>query len=155
MSSQHASTFKNGGSLLFCHINNSFLDLSETQFMPCILCTDHRCKKPGCSRALVLDGNMKNHRWVCCATYAGYAEFKGLSGRVRTGCPNTPAFKSPYCSIHKPMIAVPQCIQNPDDDNDAEMLSSESVNVSTEEPAGIIVEKRVTRSSTYYKVISS
>ena len=46
------------------------------------------------------------------------------------------------------MIAVPQ-------DNDGEMLSSESVKVSTEEPAGIIVEKRVTRSSTYYKVIYS
>ena len=142
--------------LVCCCVTLTILSwISVRPFMPYMLYTDHRCKKPGCRRALVLDGNMKNHRCVCCATYAGYAEFKGLSGRVRTGCPNTPAFKSPYCSIHKPMIAVPQCIQIPDDDNDGEMLSSEPSQVSTEEPAGIIVEKRVTRSSTYYKVIYS
>ena len=40
--------------------------------------TEHTCEKPGCGNIiLVLDGNMKNHRYVCAATHAGYAEFNG------------------------------------------------------------------------------
>lgn len=75
---------------------------------------------------------MKNHRDVCCATYAGYAEYKGLPGRVRTGCPNTPAYKSAYCSVHKPAMAT--------DKGDKE------------EPVGLITGKRMTRSTTMYQV---
>ncbi len=88
---------------------------------------------------------MKNHRDVCCATYAGFAEFSGLPGRVRTGCPNTPAYKSPYCSLHKPMLTVPLRVQLPEGDADCEVNT-------VEEPAGIVVEKRTTRKSTFYKV---
>ncbi len=95
---------------------------------------------------------MKNHRDVCCATYAGYAEFSGLPGRVRTGCPNTPAFKSPYCSLHKPMLAVPLRIQIPEDDADGEVNIPEPDKASIEEPAGIIIDKRATRKSAFYKV---
>lgn len=111
--------------------------------------TEHRCEKPGCGRALVLDGNMKNHS---CATYAGFAEFIGLPGRVRTGCPNTPAYKSPYCSLHKPVLTVPLRIQLPEDDADCEVNIPEPDKDSAKEPAGIIVEKRATRKSTFYKV---
>ena len=53
-----------------------------------------------------MDGNMKNHRNVCCATTAGYTEYKGLLGKVQTGCSNTPAYKSSYCDLHKPVIAI-------------------------------------------------
>ena len=51
---------------------------------------------------------MKNHRQVCFAVNAGYIEYKGLQGRVRSECPNTPCFKSRYCSLHKPVVAVPK-----------------------------------------------
>ena len=61
----------------------------------------HHCQKPGCQLALV-DGNVKNYRDVCHATNAGYVEYAGLPGRVRTGCPNTPDYKSPFCALHKP-----------------------------------------------------
>ena len=33
--------------------------------------------KKGCGIAFVIDENMKNHRYVCAATHAGYAEVKG------------------------------------------------------------------------------
>lgn len=49
---------------------------------------------------------MKNHRDVCLATHAGYAEYQGLPGMVQTGCPNTPDYKSRFCSLHKPTIPV-------------------------------------------------
>jgi len=94
----------------------------------------------------------ENHRDVCCATYAGFAEFIGLPGRVRTGCPNTPAYKSPYCSLHKPVLTVPLRIQLPEDDADCEVNVPEPDKDSAKEPAGIIVEKRATRKSTFYKV---
>ena len=89
----------------------------------------------------MLDGNIKNHRDVCLATYAGYVEYKGLPGKVQTGCPNTPAHKSPYCSLHKPVIAVPQRIQVGDDDHssvstDASALCQEPAK---EEPVRLIV----------------
>ena len=82
---------------------------------------------------LVLDGNMKNNREVCFAVDAGYAEFSGLPGRIRTGCPNTPGFKSRYCSLHAPFAANPH--ETPG-----------------EERPGIIIDKRITRNSTYYQV---
>lgn len=44
---------------------------------------------------------MKNRRDVCCAKNAGFIQFDGLPGSIKTGCPETPAFKSRYCSQHK------------------------------------------------------
>ena len=46
----------------------------------------------------LVDGNMKNHRDLCFSTDAGYAEYMGLPGRVRTGCPNTPDCVTILCS---------------------------------------------------------
>lgn len=94
----------------------------------------HSCSTSGCGKALVVDGNMKNRRLVCAATHAGYTEYKGLSGRVRTGCPNMPAHKSQYCTLHKPCIAAKDTI------------------CQTSEPVGIITGKRSTRTSTLYEV---
>lgn len=61
----------------------------------------HECKFPGCKMVLVLDGNMKNRRHVCNARDAGYIEYDGLPGKVKTGCMLTPEYKSRYCSNHK------------------------------------------------------
>ena len=43
---------------------------------------------------------MKNHRDVCYAKDAGFIQFDGLSGSIKTGCTATPAFKNRYCSLH-------------------------------------------------------
>lgn len=52
--------------------------------------------------ALVLDGNMKNHRDVCMAKDAGYIEFDGILGSVKTGCQASPNYKSRFCAKHTP-----------------------------------------------------
>ena len=106
----------------------------------CTCNTGHSCKKPGCGSALVFDGNLKNHRDVCFAADAGYAEFKGLEGQVRVGCQNTPSYKSRYCELHKP-----KPISTSPTENGAQ-------NENTDNQLGIIVGKRVTRSSVLYEV---
>ena len=51
---------------------------------------------------LVLDGNQKNNRPVCAAEDAGYVEYEGLPGSVKTGCMDTPEQKSRFCTSHRP-----------------------------------------------------
>ena len=83
---------------------------------------------------LVVDGNMKNHRSVCAATEAGYIQYAGLHGSVKTGCTNTPCQQSRFCKVHKPR----------------------ALSVETEKPHSVIemiLEKRTTRSQNLYKVI--
>lgn len=63
--------------------------------------TGHRCSLPGCGITLVIDGNMKIHRNVCAAKDAGYVEFEGLPGSVKTGCMNTPMQQSVFCDTHE------------------------------------------------------
>ena len=112
---------------------------------------DHRCEKEGCGIALALDGNMKNHRYVCCATHAGYAGFEGLHGRIRTGCPNTPAFKSSFCGFHAPTVAVHHDVGDDSITNEGTQLS-----LSLEgQPVGLLIDKRITRNSTLYKVYNT
>ena len=89
---------------------------------------------------LVLDGNMKNNREVCYAIDAGYTEFSNLPGRIRTGCPNTPAYKSRYCSVHAPFAAQPHNIKALNDDD---KLTTHEVG----KLAGIITSKCTTRKS--------
>ena len=50
------------------------------------------------------------------------------------------------------MLTVPLRIQLPKNDAEDEVKIPEPDKDSTEEPAGIIVEKRATRKSTFYKV---
>lgn len=115
------------------------------------VCTiEHRCEKPGCGIALVIDGNMKNHRNICLATNAGYAVYDGLPGRVRTGCPNSPDYLSPYCGLHKPSVALRQCISVQEDSMEEE--SSRNVKESNRDLLGIIINKRITRNNTLYQV---
>lgn len=115
---------------------------------------EHRCECPGCGEVFVLDGNMKNNCEVCSATKAGYAEFSGLTGKVPTGCPNTPAYKSRYCSLHSPLTVTPKQIQFSDDGTpltDSQIPLNEERQCE-ERHAAIIASKRVTRSSTFYQV---
>ena len=44
---------------------------------------------------------MKNRRHVCNARDAGFIEYPGLPGRVKTGCMRSPQYKSRYCSEHQ------------------------------------------------------
>ena len=66
------------------------------------MCVGHRCEKKGCGTVLVLDGNQKNNRPVCAAGEAGFVEYAGLPGKVKTGCMATPEQSSLFCSLHKP-----------------------------------------------------
>ena len=91
----------------------------------------------------MLDGNMKNNREVCYAVDAGYAEFVGLPGKIKTGCPNTPAFKSRYCSIHIPYVA------SDGSDTQAPLTASQ---LNAPKLPGIITNKRVIRTSVLYEV---
>lgn len=93
----------------------------------------------------MIDGNMKNNREVCYAVDAGYAEYGNLPGRVKTGCPNTPAHKSRYCSIHAPLVTS---VKVSADGNEQSTSSS----TDEERVAGIITSKRTTRNSILYQV---
>ena len=112
--------------------------------------TEHKCEKPGCIQAVILDGNMKNHRAVCAATHAGYIVYKDIPGQVRSGCQNSPAFDS-SCTIHKPILAMPQHVQLQNATSEGGELTLD-IHKAEEEPVGIITNKRKTRSSTFYEV---
>lgn len=76
---------------------------------------------------------MKNHRSVCAASEAGFMEYAGLPGTVKTGCTNTPCQKSRFCHLHKPRTLSTETVKH---NNVIEM----------------ILEKKTTRSQTMYKV---
>lgn len=95
----------------------------------------HRCNVEGCGSVLVLDGNMKNCRDVCAAKDAGFLEYTGLPGQVKTGCMDTPRQSSKFCTNHQPHVA--QCASTAD-------LQTKVVEM--------ILSKRETRSSTMYEV---
>jgi hypothetical protein len=94
---------------------------------------------------LVIDGNMKNNREVCKATAAGFVQYEGLPGHVTTGCQRTPSFKSRFCSIHSPRVCT---LSSPDSEE-----GSIGGRHKEEAVVSMILEKKVTRTNTYYKVI--
>ena len=96
---------------------------------------------------LVLDGNMKNRRDVCLARDAGYVEYEGLPGRIKTGCMNTPEKSSRHCVSH----AVRACIQSTQQSDDEE--APEIQPVKNDRIVELVLEKKVTRKCTYYKVL--
>ena len=89
---------------------------------------------------------MKNRRDVCLAKDAGFIEYPGLTGRIKTGCMATPAFKSRYCTQH----TVRVCLSSEEDSTQDNPLA---VSSSPGEQAVIeMLLEKVTRSTTYYKV---
>lgn len=95
----------------------------------------HRCEKMGCGSVLVLDGNMKNRRDVCAADHAGFVEYAGLPGKVKTGCMNTPEQRSKFCSKHKPRQVCSPLITN-----QGEIVEE-------------ILRKKTTRTNVFYEVM--
>lgn len=112
---------------------------------------DHQCNESGCGRTLVLDGNMKNHRDVCAAKEAGYAEFDGLPGKIKTGCTNTPQLKSRYCPPHTPTVVK---LQKVDMDEHASSSTKKEAPSNQEDQIAYIVGKKTTRQNTFYEVCS-
>lgn len=108
-------------------------------------------KNQGCIQAIILDGNMKNHRAVCATSHAGYIVYKDIPGQVRSGCQNSPAFDSSFCTLHKPVLAMPQHVQLQHATSEGGELTLDT-HKAEEEPVGIITNKRKTRSSTFYEV---
>ena len=92
---------------------------------------------------------MKNHRDVCLAREAGYAEFSGLPGKVKTGCPNTPQLKSRYCSSHTPTAFMPR---GESDSTETALVSVQATPSKDDEQIAFINAKKITRQSTFYQV---
>ena len=94
---------------------------------------------------------MKNHREVCFAKDAGFIEYNGLPGKVKTGCPNTPDLKSRFCALHRPIAADTQEVQLTGDKAQAS-TSTCSKHTPPEEQIAIIMAKKQTRQTTFYQV---
>jgi len=121
----------------------------------------HSCSYPGCGKVLILDGNMKNHRDVCFAKDAGFITFKGLNGSIKTGCPETPAFKNRYCPNHKPQVCKLECFKKSDESLDvktgpelrSKAQKSDKDSIKGDPIAEMILAKKTTRQQSYYQVM--
>ena len=86
---------------------------------------------------------------ACAAQEAGYAEFDGLPGKVKTGCPNTPQLKSRYCPAHTPTAFN----SDPAGINDDSGIKSLNSSLQRKEvQLAYIVGKRETHNSMLYQV---
>ena len=72
----------------------------------------------------MFDGNCKNFRDVCKARDAGYAEYEGLQGIVKTGCMNTPKLGSRFCPLHIENVATPQQLDPDSGTQNIELLAN-------------------------------
>lgn len=102
----------------------------------------HHCEDTNCKRTLILDGNMKNHRDICAARHAGFAEYEGLPGNVKTGCPNTPLPRTRYCAAH-----VPTAFSSVVSGECSSTTSGHGLH-----QVAFIIEKKTTRQNSFYKV---
>ena len=100
---------------------------------------------------------MKNRRDVCYAKDAGLIQFDGLPGSIKTGCPETPDFKSRYCSQHKSQACDLQSYEDVDDElgvPSGPKLRLHQQKQSAGSPiAEMILAKKTTRKQTYYQVL--
>lgn len=80
------------------------------------------------------------------AREAGYIEYEGLEGKIKTGCMNTPEQKSQYCTLHKPRACDPTT-RHCSEETPPEPLARDRGIVQ------LILEKKATRTATYYKVV--
>lgn len=122
-------------------------------------CTAHACSFPGCGTVLVLDGNMKNYRDVCFAKDAGFIEFEGLKGSIKTGCSASPDYKSRYCVNHKNHACDLLSSEQMEPDEEFDDISGPSLRSSSAraEPGNLVAEliltKKETRRQIYYQVL--
>lgn len=100
---------------------------------------------------------MKNRRDVCYAKDAGFIQFDGLDGSIKTGCTATPTFKSRYCTRHMNQACTKLLTsEEPDEELGAEtgpmLRSHQSKHDPGESVAEMILAKKETRKQTYYQV---
>ena len=117
-----------------------------------IIYLSHSCTFPGCRSVLVMDGNMKNRRDTCSAKDAGFIQFAGLSGSIKTGCTATPAFKSRYCSEHMNQACTLLHSEEADEDLGPTLRSRHPKISEKELVAEKILAKKTTKMQTYYQV---
>ena len=107
---------------------------------------------------------MKNRRDVCYAKDAGFIQFDGLPGSIKTGCQATPAYMSRYCDQHKACACVCDSQQLSGTEEDGAHLdapigpmlrSKKTVQELGEPIVEVIVAKKTTCHQTYYKVMFS
>ena len=89
---------------------------------------------------LVIDGNMKNRRDICAASEAGFTEYEGLPGSIKTGCQLSPGYQSKYCYEHTPRISPMTARED------------QTLDCAKEGIVRLITAKKQTRSETYYQV---
>jgi len=75
------------------------------------------------------------------------------TGKVQTGCPNTPDLKSRYCSIHAPFTVIPHEIQFSAEGTPA--CEDHNTPKKEESQVAIITGKRITRHSVFYQVTTA
>lgn len=101
-----------------------------------------------------MDGNQKIRRPVCMAVDAGFIQYPSLPGAIKTGCTRTPGFKSRFCDEHLPRIPMhkPQYLTENDIENADSVTSKNCVPISEGQVVELLLQKRTTRSDTFYKV---
>lgn len=90
---------------------------------------------------------MKNRRDVCMARDAGYTEYVGLPGSIKTGCMNFPIPRSRYCEVHQVRVCNPCPVVDTDTSDGTPSLTSVQNGIIES-----IIEKRITRTANYYRV---
>ena len=60
----------------------------------------HQCDKPGCGRALVIDGGLKPQRKLCAARTAGIYKYRHSSNTTVVGCTRIPTVGKKFCNEH-------------------------------------------------------
>ncbi len=89
---------------------------------------------------------MKNRRAVCLAKDAGFIEYPGLPGHIKTGCMSSPQFKSRYCKQHVTRACCGESGQGT-------TLSDPEASVPVESAVvEMLLAKKETRGQTYYQV---
>ena len=101
---------------------------------------------------MVIDGNQKIRRSVCMATDAGSIEYPSLPGSIKTGCIRSPKFKFKFCERHEPRSYLGNP-QNLSESHIEELSSTKHNSLQSEgQIVELLLEKKSTRSGTYYKV---
>lgn len=96
---------------------------------------------------IVIDGNMKNRRNICAATEAGYLEYDGIPGKIKSGCQLTPLQTSKYCYQHVERVCRPTA-----KDKEHEKVTVDEELVSEDGIVKMILSKKQTRNGIYYQV---
>ena len=77
--------------------------------------------------------------------------FTILVGAIKTGCMKTPVLKSRFCALHKPRAIDLKSVNTPDN-VEGEVGESSTQTTQISSVIEVAIDKRVTRSATYYKV---